>query len=74
MSPTPSKRHSIPLEKAEELERLEYSVRRAEEKGNFDTAHHEMLTRLRSELGLIPDKKDTRETKQDEVNDGKSNL
>jgi hypothetical protein len=53
----------------QQLDALRYSVKRAEEKGNTDTAHHEILQRLEAELGLIPDKKDTREFK-DEVTNG----
>jgi hypothetical protein len=68
-----TKKHSIPLEKAEQLELLRYQVKRFEDKGLHDTAAHEMLSRLEAELGLIPDKKDTRETK-DEVSNGKSNI
>ena len=56
-------------EKAEQLEQLRREVKRFDDKGLHDTAHHEMLARLESELGLIPDKKDTRDTTI-EVNNG----
>lgn len=42
----------LPKEKTEqekEIERLEQQIKRAEEKGNFDTCHHEMLRRLKGE-------------------------
>lgn len=55
----------------ERLSALRYSVMRAEGKGNFDTAHHTMLARLESELGLIPVGKI--EEKEDEVTNGESN-
>jgi hypothetical protein len=63
---------SAPPEKLEELDRLRASVAKAESKGNFDTAHHEMLKRLEAELGLIPTRKI--EGPKDEVNNGKSDL
>lgn len=36
----------VPVEVLAEYGRLKESVRKAEEKGNFDTAHHTMLQRL----------------------------
>jgi tellurite resistance protein len=64
---------NAPPEKLEQLEVLRASVAKAESKGNFDTAHHEMLHRLETELGLIPARK-TEGSTPDEVNDGESNL
>lgn len=63
---TPNK---ITAEQQEKLDALRYQVKRAEEKGNTDTAHHEMLARLEKELGLIPAGKV--EGKKDGINDGK---
>lgn len=63
----------ISPEKQRQLEDLRYAVKRCEDKGLTDTAHHEMLKRLESELGLIPGKKDLRD-QTDEVNNGESNL
>lgn len=59
-------------EQQQQLDNLRYAVRRCEEKGLTDTAHHEMLKRLESELGLITGRKN--EGPKDEVNDGKSDI
>jgi hypothetical protein len=63
---------NVPPETVDELERLREQVRHAEAHDQRATVHHELLARLESELGLIPTKKESRETK-DEVEDGKQN-
>ena len=63
---------NIPPEKLEQLESLRESVRKAESKGNTNTAHHEMLERLETELGLIPARKI--EDIADEVENGRQDL
>ena len=55
-----------------QLDALRYQVKRCEDKGLTDTAHHEMLARLEKSLGLIPAGKI--EDKKDEVINGKQNL
>lgn len=55
-----------------QLEQLQAQVKHAEDHGQFDTAHHEILARFRAELGLIPAGKI--EGKKDEVENGKSDL
>lgn len=50
----PSKEESISNEDYAELQRLLQQVRHAEEHGQTDTVHHEMLRRHQKKLGLIP--------------------
>lgn len=59
---------NIPAEKIQQLKNYRYAVKRCEDKGLYDTAHHEMLKRLEAELGLITNQKETRVT-TDEVKD-----
>jgi len=58
MSPSrsnlPTKEESISNEDYAELQRLLTNVRHAEEHGQMDSVHHEMLKRHQKKLGLIP--------------------
>jgi hypothetical protein len=63
---------NAPPEKLAELERLQAQVAHAEGHDQHDTVHHELLTRLQAELGLIPARKI--EDQKDEVNDGKQDI
>ena len=63
----PKKLH-IPADRQAEYDRLKEQVRHAEQHGQYDTAHHEMLRRLEIELGLIPTRKTEEPT--NEVNNG----
>jgi hypothetical protein len=62
---------NVPPEKVDELDKLRQQVAHAEAHDQHGTVHHEMLQRLESELGLIPNKKETRETPSEVNNDGK---
>ena len=63
---------NVPPEKLQQLEALRAEVARFERKGLTDTAHHTMLRRLESELGLITNRKT--EEQKDEVTHGEQNL
>lgn len=65
MSPSQNK---IPPEIQVQIDDLKKQVKRFEDKGLFDTAHHEILENLLRRHGLIPAGKT--EVKKD-VNDGK---
>lgn len=65
-------RSKLPPEQQAELERLEKEVKRFDDKGLHDTVHHEMLKRLRAELGLIPARKI--EEQKDGLSNGKQDL
>ena len=62
-----SKKTHIPADRQAELDRLREQVRHAEDHGQTDTAHHEMLRRLEETLGLITSRKIEEPI---EVNDG----
>ncbi len=61
----PNKKTEITPEKSAELERLRYQVRRCEDKGLMNTAHHEMLARLEAELGIVKEKEEVTHGEQD---------
>lgn len=65
------KKKTITPAQQKQLDALQEQVRHAESHGNFNTAHHAMLARLKAELGLIPNGKT--EEKEDEVTHGESN-
>jgi len=48
----------------EEIERLKAQVKRAEEKGNFDTAHHQMLKKYLA-LAKAAEPKNAEKVKQE---------
>lgn len=70
--PSRNSKHTLTDEQQAQLAALRYQVKRFEDKGLMNTAAHEALTRLETELGLIPARKT--EVQKDEVNDGKSNI
>lgn len=62
----------MPKTKSEEEKQLEEQVRHAEEHGQFDTAHHAMLRRLKQQQRPEPTAKMKHE--KEESSDGKHNL
>ena len=53
MQKQPTPQPPVKSEREQEIERLQAQVKRADEKGNTDTCHHEMLRRLTGEQKKI---------------------